>query len=205
VSTKNVKGKKGPSGLYDAATVTYGLKSSLQQTHPLHQFLHLSKSLFSDWNQVAYPFQGELQPQKDLDQHFVKVRFVSEDLLPYVTVAVSYNLSGPYFPMTFFVDTGTPKNYIKRSTSDVMHTLKENVFSGTSELYIGDKKFEFYKPIAQQIHDNVHQLNILGTSCLYESPYIADALLSAIKLHKDEKKILMEKGRGTPPDFNDLL
>jgi len=103
------------------------------------------------------------------------------------------------------VDTGCPKNYIKRSVLEVMKPSEENVLTGSKVLYIGGKQFEFYKPISQQIHDNIHQLNVLGTSCLYESPFIADALLKAIKLSKEEKMSLMEEGRGAAPDHDDLL
>jgi len=181
---------------------------TFKQIHQFQQnyFFQPSKTLFSDsWSKVAYPFQGELQTQKNLDQYFVKVRFVSEHLLPYVTVAVSYNPGGPYFPLTFLVDTGSHTNYIKRSVIETMLPSKENVFTGSKVLYIGGKQFEFFKPISQQIHDNTHQLNVLGTSCLYECPFIADALLTAIKLPSDEKRTLMEEGRESPPDHDDLL
>jgi len=163
---------------------------------------HPSNTLHLDWTHVAKPIKDELQILRELDKYFVQVRFVGSDLRPYVTVAVSYYPDGPYFPMTFFVDTGSTDNYIKRSAFDFIMAQKEKFESNQKVLYIGGKKFLFGSSASGAIHSNI---NLVGTNCIYESPFLVDALSSAFKLSGDEKLIIQEEGRRTEPAPGDWL
>jgi len=168
---------------------------------PSQMLFHPSLKLHLDWYHVARPLENELKITGDLDKKFVQVRFVGSELRPYVTVAVSTYSEGPCFPMTFFVDTGSTESYIKRSAYPLMSTKKEKIYENKKILYIDGKEFEFGLAAPEAIHNNI---NLLGTNCIYESPFLVDALSSAFKLNRQEKiKYHWEEGRLTPPDSDD--
>jgi len=91
-------------------------------------------SKFEWWN-VAKPVPSELEEDVLLDRFWCNFRFVGPYNRPYVTLAVSRHIDSPCFPMTFFLDTGSPANFIKRSVFDRI-ALDERPSTGQKVLYI---------------------------------------------------------------------
>lgn len=94
-----------------------------------------------DWKEVAKPYHDELIEDvcvnfllifctdfKGLvDRNFAKIRWVSKSMRPYCTFAVSNDLDSYFFPMTFFVHTGSSRNYIKKSLFHLINPGKITV------------------------------------------------------------------------------
>jgi len=159
---------------------------------------YASGKLHLGWKSVACPFLVELVPDLSLDRFWHTIRFVGPETRPYVTIATSFKESSVCFPMTFFIDTGSPENFIKRSAFDNINAT-ERPDTGEKVLYIGGKQFYFKKPPIDSIHNNI---NLLGTDALYKLQYILRSLPQACE-NLFNNKIVIEEGRGSLPEAGD--
>jgi len=158
--------------------------------------VHSSRTLFLDWKNVAFPIKTELEPDITLDRFWHKIRFVGPYLRPFVTMATSFNSNSVCFPMTFFIDTGSPVNFLKESVFDNIPATIEKIDTGEKMLYLGGKRFEFQKSPKNTVHSN---LNLLGTPVLYTLDFLLQSLIQAIKQISQHT----EEGRSMPPESSD--
>jgi len=146
------------------------------------------------WKSVAHPYLRELEPIVSLDRFWHTIRFVGPETRPYVTIATSFNENSVCFPMTFFIDTGSPINFIKRSAFDFINATEKRD-TGQKVLYIGGNRFLFSKPSVDSTHNNI---NLLGTDALSKLLFLFQSLPQGYKDLCDNK-IVVEEGRGSIP------
>jgi len=158
---------------------------------------HTTGVKLMEWQGVAIPVANELETDLSLDRFWCRIRFVGPDVRPYITMAVSRRTDSPCFPMTFFIDTGSPVNYIKRSAFDRI-VLTERPSHGQKVIYIGGVEFHFDKPGIDEVANNI---NLIGTSVIYKHPYIRSAFDQACALF--DLNGVAEVGREGPPEADD--
>jgi len=159
---------------------------------------HSSKTLHLDWKSVALPVKTELETDITLDRFWHNIRFVGPDTRPFVTVATSFKKDSACFPMTFFIDTGSPANFIKRSAFDIIPTMEEKTDTNEKILYIGGEPFMFFKSPKDSAHSNI---NLIGTPVLHALDFLMESYLQAIRKFKTNK--ICEEGRNVPPQESD--
>jgi len=160
---------------------------------------HPSGARMVEWKGVAKPVANELEVDLALNRFWCSFRFVGPDYRPYITLAVSRHEDSYCFPMTFFMDTGSPYNFIKRSVFDRID-LTERPAYGDKKLCIGGNRYFFRKPGENEVHNNI---NVIGTSVIYHCSFIKRAFVEACSLLELNPSQPFEPGRGEAPEPGD--